>query len=94
MASIKAALRQAFKLDTLTASVYPHGDRAAKNWLKRLSREQRAELGSLAYGWRVADRDWGPAVPGEMVQDWIEEHGGEREWVRDVAFRWTTAGSE
>jgi hypothetical protein len=48
----------------------------AGRWIAGLSDVQKQELGRLKY---EAHR-MKPSVPEEIVADWVEDHGGEREW--------------
>jgi len=51
-----------------------HGE--LNDWLNSLTEKQIQELGSMDYGSGGYDnRDIRP-----IIKDWIEEHGGEREW--------------
>jgi len=51
-----------------------------EEWLESLTEAEIQELGSIDFGYHYNQKE--AAVKQSITQDWIEEHGGEREWWR------------
>lgn len=51
-----------------------------KDWFAKLTNEEMSEFIRLEKGWYENE------VPYSIIKDWIEEHGGKREWWKDIFF--------